>query len=178
MAISEWISGDWVQAMGWTLIHSLWQGALLYSLAVYVSKKWFAASSQGRYLAHLGALLSFVLINAVTFIVLYSAFASEMAPIPVTEGIVMSTAEAPAMTAESWSINSMIVQSWIVKLWLLGLVIFAVRLCMSWYFTQQLRYKGVHNPTEEWISKLESLKSRMGLKTPVRLIESSGSMHH
>ena len=60
----------WVERLGWTLVHFLWQGALIAALYA-VARSWFGRTrtTAFRYLVSCAALLAMVIAPIVTFVV-------------------------------------------------------------------------------------------------------------
>jgi hypothetical protein len=65
-----------LQRLGWTLLHSLWQGALLFALAAVLLRAMRHRGPQARYLVACGALGAMLLFAVGTYVYL----ANQMVP--------------------------------------------------------------------------------------------------
>lgn len=160
-----------LDTLGWTLLHSLWQGlaiALLLGLALRLMRRRSAAE---RYLASLSALGLALLAAAATFWLQLPA-----APQPVNETFAALTPAAPAadlvLAAEkplpSW-------EAWLPLLslaWLLGFAAFAIRWAAGFAWLQKVRFRHVQVPGYEWQDRLNRLAQRMGIQQTLLLLES------
>lgn len=150
------LSQLWVQRLGWTLVHFLWQGtviAILYAAIRGLLGRWLSA--QGRYVLASLALAAMTVAPVLTFLL-----------IPKAGG---------AGPVVSWNISA---AGWqrllpgVVAAWLLGVVAFSIRLFGGWRFTERLRSVS-HPAPPEWQRTLERIAARVGASRPVRLLVSS-----
>ena len=164
------------QALGWTLLHSLWQGtllALLLSLALYLTRK-HAASL--RYWLSLGALASMFVWTALTFVQEYRLARYEHG----LAGTELETTYAPdtsvyylasetlAQTGIDW--DALI--PWLALGWILGLITFSLRWIGSQLYLQRMRYAYIFPVDFAWQHKLDQLARKMKVSRVVQLLES------
>jgi beta-lactamase regulating signal transducer with metallopeptidase domain/protocatechuate 3,4-dioxygenase beta subunit len=151
------VSQPWVQRLGWTLVHFLWQGtaiAILYAALRQLLGR--SLSAQGRYVLGCVALAAMAVAPPLTFLL-----------IPKAGGSV-----APVV---AWNISA---AGWqqllpgVVAAWLLGVVAFSIRLFAGWRFTARLRATS-HPAPPEWQQTLERIAVRVGASRPTRLLVSS-----
>lgn len=128
------------EALGWTLIHALWQGfalALTAALLMHLTRQGRAVV---RYQIGIAGLLIQVLASAFTFGMYYEPHA-----LPVS-GVVGQSVFSTALltqTHESWWVsgqtflNAHLAE--IVWTWLVGVGVFGVRLVGGWVYVQRLR---------------------------------------
>ena len=183
--IQNIFSEDLIQALGWTMIHSLWQGfavAILMGLAMIVLQKpanrtgW--KSAKIRYeIAWFALFLVFVL-SLSTFIYLYDS---------VSGGEVLGTTITTITEAGITVENAEIVQTFfqktihyfnehlslIVTLWLMGMLFFFLRLLGGIAYVERLKYQKQNKLPNEWQQIFEKLVARFPMKKTVRLAESS-----
>ena len=62
---------------------------------------------------------------------------------------------------------------WVVAVWILGALAFWLRLLTSWIYADRLRSRLVRPAPPQWQQTLESLKTRIRVSRPVRLLVSS-----
>jgi uncharacterized protein (TIGR03435 family) len=172
------LSGQpWVERLGWTLVHFLWQGVLIAVLYLAVRKSLGRASSPGaRYLLACAALATMVAAPLVTFGLLGPSeliqFNPRLAGVPTAAGAVGSALMAPV----SWNAGSDARESvltWVVMFWLAGAIAFWVRLMGGCVAAVRMRSTQVRPASPEWQQTLCKLCDRIGLSRPVRLLVSA-----
>lgn len=170
------ISDAIVHALGWTLAHSFWQGAIIaIGLLILLPR---LQTARQKYWTAYGALIAVFAAAAATFIWVYEP------RINVATGI-NSALEAPLSTGflleNQWlksSLSEVFAQwleanhSLIVAVWLIGFVFFLLRLGGGLWQVHRLRTCGLNLPEEDWQEKLIALKTRMGITRKIDLLES------
>lgn len=152
--IDALLSQFWVQRLGWTLLHFLWQGTVI-ALGYAILRNLLARSllsAQGRYVLACGALLAMVIAPPLTFLVIPSASS--------TSSWTISAAESQRLLPA------------VVALWMLGSLTFSIRLLGGWRFTARMRSTAHPAPTE-WQQTLQGIAARAGVNRPMRLLVSS-----
>lgn len=173
----------WVQRLGWTLVHFIWQGvsiAVLYAVARRaVSCKW---GPNARYLLACAALAAMLASPLVTWVVMRPSRAlpgvayrfGSTAAAASTTGIAAPTATLPAYVGAALSsVQQPQLLVWVVMAWLAGAVVFWVRLAGGWVVAAQMRSVSVRQAPPEWQQILQKLAARIGLSHPVRLLVSA-----
>lgn len=163
-----WI--EWVHAIGWTLLHFLWQGALVG--AVYGVARLMLARSrpQHRYAAGLAALGTLAVLPAVTLWRLAPTTANvvggaggEVALGGIAAGSTGLATVGPDI--EPWL-------PWLVGAWLLGVAAFSLRALYQYARLQRLCRREAE-PLLAWEGRLAELCRRFGVTRPVRLLKSA-----
>ncbi|GAA4375653.1 M56 family metallopeptidase [Hymenobacter koreensis] len=170
-----------VRAVGYTLLHSLWQGALVALALAGLLLLLRRHSAQVRYTVTAASLGLILLLACVTFTRYYLT-----APQAVTEAAQQvqvpsaayeaAVAEAPAAHPLSKQVVLAYIEHnlpLIVTLWLLGLLTMTLRLLGGLAYVQRLRHYGTRPLGLAWQHRLANLSERAGLKRPVALLESS-----
>ena len=154
------MNAAWVQQLGWTLLHFLWQGsaiALVWALLRAFFRR--SLSAQGRYLLACLALGAMASAPVITFLVLPAGTAAGHSIPPVIH----------------WSLPAAVWHELIrgfVALWIAGVIVFSLRLAGGWRLVSQLRRTAC--PAEpEWQRKLEEIARRVKTSRPVGLFVSS-----
>ena len=154
--MAAFLSQYWVQRLGWTLLHFLWQGtAIAVAYAMLRSLLARSLSAQQRYVLACMALVAMAIAPLLTFLFLPNV-----------------TGDAPVA---SWTISaseSKRVMPGVVTVWLTGVLAFSVRLFGAWRFTARLRTLS-HPAPGEWQQRLEEIAARVGPGRGVRLLVSS-----
>ncbi|MEO7145250.1 MAG: M56 family metallopeptidase [Bryobacteraceae bacterium] len=175
-------SEAWVERLGWTLIHFLWQGlsiAALYAAARRgVARTW---SSHARYLLACAALAAMMAAPLVTWGLMRPSNASPDAtyrvrrtpPAASTTGIATTTTLPASVHAIMSNVAPAQFLSWVVMVWLTGAVAFWVRLVGGWVVAARMRSVMVRRSPPEWQETLRKLGARIGVSRPVRLLVSA-----
>ena len=177
-------------ALGWTVVHSLWQAliiSILTGVALIILQK--KASQFRHVLANIG-LWSVLLAAIVTFFMYYdvSKTASDLVLVPDNLEVTVSpdfTPENNALT-ENISNENNAGFSWegmrnycnrnmyfIVSLWFMGVVVFLLRILGSISYVYYLRNR-LNFPTEEyWQDVLNSMREKTNVTKYIDLVESA-----
>ncbi|SNC75006.1 Signal transducer regulating beta-lactamase production, contains metallopeptidase domain [Hymenobacter gelipurpurascens] len=186
-----------VRALGWTLVHSLWQGAVVALALAGLLLLLRRHRAVVRYNTAAAALVALLVLATVTFGRYYAAARTEQAAevatakaaavavAPTASGIrsaVTVAASEPGLVAEAAPAPSRL-QAWLnyfdqnlpmlVAVWLLGLLAMTLRLMGGLAYVQRLRRYRVQPLSEEWQARLAVLATRAGLRQPVELLESA-----
>ncbi|WP_420459169.1 ankyrin repeat domain-containing protein [Neolewinella sp.] len=192
--IERILSPTLVDALGWTLLHALWQGAafaLLLGLLLIALRSY---SARARYIVSVGVLGAFLLTAGASFLQLYTsssraADAGAKATVPVPQSIsTEATSEAtttyPAgdktkeQTATTVPFRERAVDYFdrhlplIVTIWLLGVLVLQLRLLGRLAFTQRLRHYGSRSFPAEWAEKLRELEDHLRIRRTVQYLQS------
>lgn len=157
------VSQYWLQKLGWTLLHFLWQGtAIAVTYLVLRAVLGRSLSAQGRYILACLALAAMAIAPAITFL------------------FIPDRNEAlPGSLAIPWNISPSAWQRFFpgfVAVWLTGVLGFSIRLFGGWRLSSHLSSEARPAPPE-WQRTLESVTvlvkaSWSGLNRPVRLLVS------
>src|SRR5262245_32870159 len=182
-----------VEALGWGLIHFIWQGTLVALLLAGVLRMLRGASTNARYATACAALLLMLMAPPVTIAIIGSSAPGETAnglpPVSAAQpesrrlAVEIETADAPAQSADVtasprpwssvWSASLVSSLPWMILLWLLGVVFFSLRLIGGWLYTRRLKSHGTRSLEERWRQALRRLCSQLRVTRPVRLLESA-----
>jgi uncharacterized protein involved in exopolysaccharide biosynthesis/beta-lactamase regulating signal transducer with metallopeptidase domain len=173
--------------IGWTLLHSLWQGACVGAVFAVLRFVLRRRSANARYVA--GCLCLAVLLAAPMLTLLVGPKPS--AP-PGSGSLVMSTfprAAAPVLSTGSLlsSYTGGGTYSWwdwgsgflgqiaplLATVWLLGVAFFSVRLTRSCWWVRNIRLRDNELVEAVWMETLNDLRRRLGVSRPVRLLKSA-----
>ncbi len=179
--LPEFLDTLFVQALGWTVLHSLWQGAVVaigLAVILHLIKK---DKAELRYGFSVMALVLMLLWSGNTFRqhmkpgYANQVFASE------ADTWILIDSEAPAFVAvhdlEESPLAYFLHQverhiHWIFPLWLIGLVAFSIRWIGSMFFLHRLRHRHAFMMEGPWVDQAHELATRLGIHKPVMLLES------
>ncbi|MEM8889040.1 MAG: M56 family metallopeptidase [Bacteroidota bacterium] len=169
----------WMQALGWTLLHSLWQASLI-ALIWAISRQFLKQSSaQKRYLAAMGAIFTLLLCAAITFwqllpehIESYSPASSgvEAMSLPTLDDIPAALLSVEA--SESWTDFFDSIAPWLSLLWILGAVIMGIRFSGGLWYVHRLRHTAITPLDDQWQKRANAIAKKLGLTRAWQLMES------
>jgi beta-lactamase regulating signal transducer with metallopeptidase domain len=187
-----------LQALGWTLLHSLWQGALIAALLFAINL--FVKSSNARYVLACVAVVLMLVAPVVTFGLLYekpdatTTFANQTVPTPNTASDVNQMNQTVpanelqmvpqggratdiAPTEPFWNVDwrerLAHYLPYIVFVWLLGVVLLSLRLLLQWLYAERFKRKHTKLVSAELQQHLRVLALRLRVSRSVQLLESS-----
>ncbi len=148
----------WVEAVGWTLVHFLWQGALIGAATAAVLQAMRGARPQQRYLVACIGLLLCALWPALQ---LFERM-RELGPVYATPGTAAAreVAMSPALALRQYL-------DWIVIAWMLGAAGLALRTVSGLAWISRTAAGGRCDAA--WQARLEHLARAMGIARTVRL---------
>ena len=181
-AIHMLSSEAWVERLGWTLVHFLWQGlaiALVYAAADRVMAR--RCSPNGRYLLACAALVAMIAAPLATWEWLRPPSASPGAayqirgvpPVPSTSSTAGAATLPSSVRAAVPEVQPAQFLAWVVVVWLVGAAAFWVRLAGGWVVAARMRSMLVRRAPPEWQQTLGTLAAQVGLSRPVRLLVSA-----
>lgn len=191
------VTQPFVQAIGWALVHFVWQGALVAILLASALVLMRHCSAHARYVAAVLAMtlmlgaagatlvrLSFSLRDGAQELQNKQALGETRRTTTETGlpnnarpsqsdsavGAVRRPELAPLQNlTESWFAPFL---RWLVLFWLGGIVILSTRLFKGWIATEHLRRRGIERVTNSCQASFARLAEHIGVSRPVRLYKS------
>lgn len=190
------------QAIGWALIHFIWQGALVASLLFALNSLLLKrANANVRYLVSCAALLWMLALPVATAVYIEgrsharatqaaqtadardgatnahaqdNSAANASAATATTQVSYVYTALVWPVAAESWRPARWfaLLMPWLVSIWLAGVLVLSLRVLGGWALTQRLARRALDAPTRAMQETLERLAAQLRVSRPVRLCES------
>lgn len=167
------------QALGWTLLHSLWQGLIIALLLKSVLHFIGKGDAVLRYNLSVSALILMFAVAAFTFSGLYQIPSSDPDNlIPVEIDLIAASSTHTAASGSTlasmidWSdLNSYLFLG--VLIWIAGIVFLLFRITLQFISGKQLVSES-KIPTEgDWQSYLDRLASKLPIGRPIKLLISS-----
>lgn len=165
-----------VQALGWTLLHALWQGVILAAVLLAFLPR--LTNAKQRYRAAVATLAALSAAALVTFAWMYQP---EPAP---AEALLLPLPAEPA-TGGHWIDLSVQSDFWtrlidwlnanhpaIVAVWMLGFAFFLLRMLGGLYYIREMRRTALPVPAHLQ-EKIAALSKRLAFSRPVVLLESA-----
>ncbi|MCB0588014.1 MAG: M56 family metallopeptidase, partial [Phaeodactylibacter sp.] len=174
------LTGEVGYALGWTVVHSLWQAMLIALLLAVVLIGLQRRSANVRYLLANLSMLAILLASVVTFFIYYQPVAESSGAGSIGEG---PSGPAEFGGEEAASALGMALEGaeayfeehlpLILCIWLLGVAFFVLRLLGGIAYVQHLKHYKVAPLAPAWQNRLGQLACRLQLNRPVRLMESA-----
>lgn len=153
-------------ALGWTLLHFLWQGALIAAVLTVALRILRDRDANARYVACCAAMGLMMLAPAVTFIVIMRLPEESLA------ATLPAALLADVRASGLWQrISGALPQ--LTLFWLAGVGIFQSRLLLCWINAQRMKRRGIHPAPPAWQEAVNDLARRIGTRRAVCLLESS-----
>jgi GWxTD domain-containing protein len=156
------------QALGWTLFHSLWEGAVAAILLVVALS--VVRSSRVRYSA---ACLAMLVIPAGFAITLFRLMPEGFGtPTIVIRSIPLAFPGGQGFPELSGRRIAEVLP-WLTPFWFAGVILFHLRGIAGWMSARRLRLKGVCPAPDRWQERLNQLRERLRVRTSVGLLETA-----
>jgi beta-lactamase regulating signal transducer with metallopeptidase domain len=184
-----------VEALGWTLVHFLWQGALVALMLALARVALKRRTANLRYLASCGAMLLMLALPVITFVTLSSiAHKTQVvmtdSPAPPKQTvktdslrselgddslIVGGLNQSPTPTSPRRQLRELFpgVAPWLTSLWLAGVILLSLRMICGWVYARRLKSYGTGPLPDEWQIRFAELCRNIRVLRPVRLLESA-----
>jgi protein involved in polysaccharide export with SLBB domain/beta-lactamase regulating signal transducer with metallopeptidase domain len=145
-------------AVAESLLHFLWQGALLGALAFILLRR-AGAHAGAKYALGIGTLAAMLLAPVVT--TLWILFGSG------------STGAVPTTVSVQTMVTSSLPVAWVIGVWACGVVVCGVRLAGGWVVARRLTTRAVKPVADEIQAMATRVAARLAVTTPFRVLEST-----
>ena len=166
-ALAGWL--PWIQALGWTLVHFVWQGLVVGLAYAAVRALLPKTHCHARYAAGLAALALLALWPLATLISLRPhSFGAD-----VVGGVMTDGAALHALATGGFDLATLVggLLPWLVSLWIVGVLVMGWRALRQWHHLAQLaRRWAVASPELETV--VAELSRRFGFMRKVRVLVS------
>jgi len=167
--LETFVETPWAAALGWTLVHSLWEGALIAAVLAIVMLA--TKSPRVRYAAACLAMLAILAAFAVTLF--------RFAPFAAHHPQALGTMPFPAwkqtviQTTDEWNPTLAAIAPWLAPFWITGVLVFYLRYAAGFLSVSRLSRRGVCSAPQAWQTKLQTLAAQLRISRPIVLLESS-----
>ena len=162
MFLETIVQTRWAEAIGWTLIHSLWQGFI--AAAVLGMIFLVTQSPRVRYAAGMAAMLVMVIAFGVTLFALNSHNTSGGLPVrPVPFPI---RRPPVPQSAGGWEFGLSAIAPWLAPFWFTGVFLFYARYVAGFVSLARLSMRGVCVAPEVWLTRLDNLRAKVEFRAP------------
>ena len=184
------LSDNIIEALGLTIIHSLWQGALIamvLGMLMFFTRKF---TSVTRYFISVVALVFMLICPVYTFIKNYnpepvinnSTYAVRLSDAPALKRDFTAIPKNDEIIAESRTakLRSAPLKDFfnrhfpiIVTIWFAGIIFFTLKFIGALAYTQRLKYYRIGQISEEWQKKTRHLCKKLNIGKAVKIYESA-----
>lgn len=157
-------------ALGWTVVHSIWQGILIAVVLAFALLSMEKKTARARYTVANFGLLALLLTSIVTFCLLYQKTpAMSLEEAFLIEAIGQSEASFWQSFTNYFNQNLPL----IVSVWLMGVVFFMLKMLGGLVYIQHLKNSQNQPLSDFWQQKMNAIAQQIPLKQSVALLESA-----
>ena len=167
-----WVHNSAAAALGWTLAHSLWEGALVaLALAAALGA---LHGSRARYAAACVAMLALLAGFCVTYQICLAQQRIEGAigQVPALRNAPTGLGDGQIVVKVAGRFHAADYLPWLAPFWMAGVLFFQLRGVAGWMAARRLRRRGVCAATLFWQERMDRIAARVRLSRPVTLLES------
>ncbi|NND45752.1 MAG: TonB family protein [Xanthomonadales bacterium] len=162
-----------VNALGWTLIHFLWQGACIAGLYWMVCRFTRPEQSSLRYWTGMSGFLASVLVPLATFFHYLPGAAQQLQAAPLTGGAVaLGTAIRPTY-GSLLQLGMEPAMPFVVAIWAVGVVLLSLRALLGWMGARRMVTHGTEPVGPELRRVVYALMRRLGIRQWVTVLSST-----
>src|SRR5215469_9119462 len=173
-SLVNWISPSAMHALGWALLHFVWQGTALAAfaaVAMAVSRR-----TQVRYLIGVATLALMLLAPAATFVLYLQQNSeppriSQITPVLTTARATLTSISATVVTPARSAITSLDSLPWLVEAWLIGVAFFSLRSAGGFLLLERERRRQSSVVEDRVLEICYSLQDRLGIKRGIQYCE-------
>lgn len=182
--ISEYLSTPIAESVGWALVHSLWQGSLIWLLVWGALKVLHSYSARLRFNLLLGGVLLMLGCFGGTLLwqlQLNAQVSSSAVRLSADHlGSLLLSLNGRSFANDEAASTWLQLSDWISRqlpyitaLWMAGMLMLAVRLVLNWWYIGRLRSRSLPPPDSQWQQLVNQHSQRLGLRRKVSLLESA-----
>jgi beta-lactamase regulating signal transducer with metallopeptidase domain len=181
------LSPDVVKALGWTLIHSLWQGMIISGMTWVVLFLLRRSRATLRYLVLSGSMLMIVAVTIVTFLVVNrdgktAGQSSPRTAVTVQPAIDNGNSVSPAEVSSSYFLSNYLHKlthfveangHLMVLVWFTGFLFFVLKYVGGLFYIGMIRRKSLPLKASGWQDVTLQIARRSGLRKKISILESA-----
>ena len=172
-AFANWFTPDVLRTLGLSLLHFLWQGAVLAVLAAASMAVVRKAST--RYALAIGALLAMVAAPVFTYVALRESSPVFAAAVqnsaPAIANAVNLVSHRIATKGQSSFVSGSLLTTF-VELWFVGVLLFSLRTAGGFFLVARLRRRDSKPMSATVVALCREMQNRLGITRAIRYCES------
>ncbi|SFF63163.1 M56 family metallopeptidase [Thermoflexibacter ruber] len=173
------IPSNVAEALGWTILHSLWQASIIVAVLILLLKIMKNTQANQRYLLSLAALFSILLMAVITFFTIYQPH-KQVVPSDLSEEIDWTYFPTFHETEKTWedyiSIGISMANTYSYELsllWLVGVIFLSIRFLINLLYIHQLKTYKTKPTSIEWEGRLRTIAEKINIHRQIKLVESA-----
>lgn len=176
-SLTTWLSPNVMYALGWALVHFLWQGTALAAMAAGLMA--LSSRASARYAVAVSALVLMLAAPLLTFSFYWQArsgVADTNGTTLAVEGVRKQSAPAiatvaPAAPSRPYNAPPPALIPWLVEAWLAGVAFFSLRSAGGFWLLERQRRKQSNPVSATVLAACRALQARLGLDRAIRYCE-------
>ncbi|PYQ41200.1 MAG: regulator, partial [Acidobacteria bacterium] len=172
-AMPHWLSPHAMHALGWSLLHFLWQGTALAALAAVLMA--LCRRSSARYVVGVSVL---VLMSLAPLVTLWYLQQNEVAsngrnssPLVSAAWPLATSTNSSAVSSQTLRVSSSDAIAWLVQAWLFGVAIFSLRSAGGFVLLERERRKRSSVVSERVLEICYTLQDHLGISRTIQYCE-------
>lgn len=154
------------QALGWTILHSLWESVVVVAMLAVL-----LASTRSARVRYAVACLALIALSASFGVTLLLLLPSGHAGVPPHSAVFARSFKLRPDFHDGRSSVEMLIP-WLAPAWVVGVLLFYIRYTVAWFSTGRLCHRGAYPPPAPWEATLARLVKEAKISRPVVLLES------
>lgn len=186
MSLNNFIPNDLIMAISGTILHSLWQGAIISILLIVALLFVNSINAKLRSALAYVAMTALLCSSIITFSFLYdnsgneANIGSEVAAnykAPSAESSLVSYSKESIISMYN-SVSQFMDQfysenfNFIFAFWLVGIIFFTIRMMGGYFYTQRIKHSHTTPIGERWNKTVKQISDNLGVNKPISLFES------
>ena len=179
--LATFIPENIINALGWTIFHSLWQGLIIGLILFLIFKYRRNISAQTRYILGVFSLAAIFTSSLFTFFIAYHPHSSHAEFVTFSSASISNLAGFSGR-ADELSILNPISSGWpqslirtfnfVSIIWFIGVLLLAMRLAGGILIINGMRRQGVSPLPAAWEQRMKILAFKMGLRRSITYLQS------
>lgn len=167
--LQSFLASPLAGAVGWTLLHSLWEGAVISGVlgAVLIASR----SPRARYFAACAAMLAMVVAFGITLVWMMPKTTPSVGALNISV-LPAPNVAAVATTPITWEMRLPEIVPWLALFWIVGVLVVSLQRVAGCLSVRKLRRRGVCCAADRWRGELDRLTALLRISRPVNLLES------
>src|SRR5947208_2283702 len=172
-AMSHWLSPHAMHALGWSLLHFLWQGTALAALAAVLMA--LCRRSSARYVVGVSVLVLMSLAPLVTLLYLQqndvASNGRNSSPLVSAAWPLATSTSSATLSSQNLRASSSDAIAWLVQAWLFGVAIFSLRSAGGFVLLERERRKRSSVVGERVLEICYMLQDHLGISRTIQYCE-------
>ena len=162
-----------ISSIGWTIVHSIWQGIIVTLIFIFMVIGFKKSSANARYVIGISMLVLMILVSIITFTLVYHSELNQKR----TQNPLAAEVESDLPGSASGILASVMIYfdsnlPAVVTIWLMGIMFFFLKFVSGVLVSQRLRHHQTRDVSDYWNNRLQALTRKLKIKSLVSIKES------